>query len=99
MDVAHVGEPGHDAGAVGIAQAPLDPVLLVLLLGDDVVAFVFLAQLLDGGAGGALVIQPLHGGQLLSGTYGYDCTARRGGSQLILQVSFQKNSFLSEIPK
>ena len=60
MDVAHVGQPGHHAGAVGVAQAPLYPVVLVLLLGDDVVALVFLAQLPDGGAVRQLVVQPFH---------------------------------------
>ena len=66
VDVAHMGQPGHDAGAVVVAQAPLHPVALVFLFGDHVVLPVLLAQLLDGGAGLALVVQPPHRDALLS---------------------------------
>ena len=60
VDVAHMGQPRHHAGAICVAQAALHTVALILFFGDHIVLPVFFAQLLNGGAAGRFVVQPFH---------------------------------------
>ena len=60
VNITHVGQARHDASAIGVAQAPLHPVGLIFFFGNDVVPLIFFAQLLNGGAAGRFIVEPLH---------------------------------------
>ena len=60
VDIAHMGQPRHHAGAIRVAQAALHTVALILFFGDHIVLPVFFAQLLNGGAARRFVVQPFH---------------------------------------
>ena len=91
VDIAHMGKPGHDPGAVWVAQAPFHPVGLILLAGDGIIFPVFRTELLHCGALRALVVQSPHGGDLLFGGF-----ARGQGT---LEVSASESFACSPAPR